>query len=66
MRDFYLRDGEGNDILNLAEFEPYEYSVGDMPITKIEYRRNSITFTWTTEQELESLKNWMKDFDDDF
>lgn len=66
MRDFYLRDREGNDILNLANLDPYNYSVGDMAITKIEYRRNSITFTWATEEEMESWKRWLESIDDDF
>lgn len=52
---FWLGDEDG-DRINLADVEPFRYHVGDMPVTRIEYRANSVTIEWATEAQLASWK----------
>lgn len=56
----WLGDEDG-DRLDLSDIEPYRYHVGDMPVTRVEYRFNSVTIEWASKEQVERWNTYSID-----
>lgn len=58
MSSTYLYNDDGDELVDLADLEPWKYSVEGLPITRLTYTHNSITIEWATREQLDQMRSW--------